>query len=412
MQKLIVQNFGPIRSLELEVQDIMVFIGPSASGKSTIAKLLHILGNAGTLLAKPNGRGSAEEAAPAYAAQWIAMPADNGLAAFLRASFPANVWQADTYLEFSFHQGLHIKITGKDISININYLLFIKIEKFRKDYTAQLPPLDNYFGEYTFRYFFPAQRSLIASFSAAIRPKLWALTEHQLFPPLTQQYVNAVEQLIELLTIHPELPETYTPQAAAIARQILKGKYQVIRGQEFIIQDTITTPLIQASSGQQETANLVERLLLLTANRKYPSAFQAVIEEPEAHLYPEDQDRLVQLCALAANIQGTPEGVVYAKGEFQYPEMILTTHSPYILTSLNNLIYAHQVGQKHPEAAAELVPQELWLDPARVQAYFVEDGTIRSLIDEETQLIRAEEIDGVSEKINAVFDQLISLDLK
>jgi predicted ATPase len=41
MSKLRVRNFGPIKELELEVNDYCLFIGPQVSGKSTIAKLVY-----------------------------------------------------------------------------------------------------------------------------------------------------------------------------------------------------------------------------------------------------------------------------------------------------------------------------------------------------------------------------------
>ena len=40
--KLIVKNFGPLKDIEIEVRDMVTFIGAQASGKSTIAKLLSI----------------------------------------------------------------------------------------------------------------------------------------------------------------------------------------------------------------------------------------------------------------------------------------------------------------------------------------------------------------------------------
>ena len=45
MQKLIIRNFGPLENVELEVKDFMVFIGPQATGKSTIAKLVYYFKN-------------------------------------------------------------------------------------------------------------------------------------------------------------------------------------------------------------------------------------------------------------------------------------------------------------------------------------------------------------------------------
>jgi energy-coupling factor transporter ATP-binding protein EcfA2 len=41
--KLTVKNFGPLTNIDIKIKDIMVFIGPQASGKSTVAKICSIL---------------------------------------------------------------------------------------------------------------------------------------------------------------------------------------------------------------------------------------------------------------------------------------------------------------------------------------------------------------------------------
>lgn len=41
MQKLIVDNFKQITHAEIEIKDFLLLIGPQASGKSTIAKLIY-----------------------------------------------------------------------------------------------------------------------------------------------------------------------------------------------------------------------------------------------------------------------------------------------------------------------------------------------------------------------------------
>ena len=38
MQKIEIRNFGPIKELNLDIKDFSIFIGPQASGKSTIAQ--------------------------------------------------------------------------------------------------------------------------------------------------------------------------------------------------------------------------------------------------------------------------------------------------------------------------------------------------------------------------------------
>jgi predicted ATPase len=41
MAKIVIEDFGPLAKVELEIQDFMLFIGPQASGKSTLAKLIY-----------------------------------------------------------------------------------------------------------------------------------------------------------------------------------------------------------------------------------------------------------------------------------------------------------------------------------------------------------------------------------
>jgi predicted ATPase len=40
--QLIVKNFGPIKSVNLDLKNVNVFIGPQASGKSALAKIYTI----------------------------------------------------------------------------------------------------------------------------------------------------------------------------------------------------------------------------------------------------------------------------------------------------------------------------------------------------------------------------------
>jgi predicted ATPase len=42
MQKLSIKNFGPISELNININKVMVFIGPQASGKSTVSKSIYL----------------------------------------------------------------------------------------------------------------------------------------------------------------------------------------------------------------------------------------------------------------------------------------------------------------------------------------------------------------------------------
>lgn len=54
-----------------------------------------------------------------------------------------------------------------------------------------------------------------------------------------------------------------------------------------------------------------------------------IIEEPEAHLYPSLQNKLMEFIAYFANVNQS--------------SVLITTHSPYILTSVNALYCAGKV---------------------------------------------------------------------
>ncbi|MEH2941881.1 AAA family ATPase [Lachnospiraceae bacterium KK002] len=55
-----------------------------------------------------------------------------------------------------------------------------------------------------------------------------------------------------------------------------------------------------------------------------------IVEEPEAHLYPSLQHKLVEFIAYFANIN--------------HSSVLITTHSPYILTSVS-LCKSNKIGQ-------------------------------------------------------------------
>ena len=123
-----------------------------------------------------------------------------------------------------------------------------------------------------------------------------------------------------------------------------------------------------------------------------------IIEEPELNLYPTTQKKLVEYL-----IEKCTQGD---------NRLIITTHSPYILTALNNCIEASNVRKLHPESEAEvdkLVPRQYQIDYEDVMAYFVADGTAKPIMNEEYQIIDANALDDVSDELGAVFDKLIEL---
>ncbi|GAB2707506.1 hypothetical protein GCM10011495_31740 [Hymenobacter frigidus] len=97
-------------------------------------------------------------------------------------------------------------------------------------------------------------------------------------------------------------------------------------------------------------------------------------------------------------------------------QLFLTTHTPYLLTAFNNLIYAGQLADTlHDDAAGlakldAVVPKKLRLHLADFRVYGLENGRATLMIDEETGLLRADSLDSVSDVTADQFGDLMALD--
>jgi AAA15 family ATPase/GTPase len=157
-----------------------------------------------------------------------------------------------------------------------------------------------------------------------------------------------------------------------------------------------TIRLTESSNGIQSTLPLLlaVRFLFEKVGKKNAKDISIAIEEPELSLFPSTQIELLKY-------------ILEMITPLNY-HLTITTHSPYTLTTVNNLIYAYQVGQKD-ESVNDIIPKKLWLNPGDVGAWFVENGTVRSIIDEENMQIKAEEIDKISEILNQEYDKIMDL---
>jgi hypothetical protein len=101
-----------------------------------------------------------------------------------------------------------------------------------------------------------------------------------------------------------------------------------------------------------------------------------------------------------------------SKGNTPY-QFLITTHSPYILTALNNLLLAGKLANKlRGEKKKELfniVDGDMVLSIKNMQCYSLEDGFSSSIISSENELIESDVIDEVSDDLSCEFDKLLEL---
>lgn len=99
---------------------------------------------------------------------------------------------------------------------------------------------------------------------------------------------------------------------------------------------------------------------------------KVIIEEPELNLFPETQQKLIYYMLGQLNVSPKEH------------QLVITTHSPYILFSLNNCMMGGLVKDKIPEEKRnEFESYHSWIDPKKVSIYEIHDGELKPIQDED-----------------------------
>ena len=429
MQKVEIKNFGPIKELKLDIKDFMLFIGPQASGKSTIAKTIFFFKSLNDDLvkyvmsaleqndfSKPIGSYSKMIRKKFIEYFGLSFHLDNII---LKYYYSESVWISITlekrhsYITPNFSSSFattikqlinNAEVFSNSVKSNNPLLLtskdLMQTESKKREFISQTTKDCNMlFGDERELLFIPAGRSLLATLADQlqfIEPKKLDflmrtfVSKINLLKPIFNQSLNEIIKARKLLTLS-EIDVSRTKLAEDIIQKVLKGKYQFDKDGEKIYIDNSDkfVKLNYASSGQQEALWIL--LLLFITILEQQNVF-IVIEEPEAHLFPEAQKEISALIALLSNMKQS--------------QVIITTHSPYILASVNNLILAHKIGKKHPEKVTTKINKHLWINRDKVFAAMVQLGVVSEIVDPEIDIIQQEHIDRVSQIINEEFDYL------
>lgn len=114
------------------------------------------------------------------------------------------------------------------------------------------------------------------------------------------------------------------------------------------------------------------------------------IEEPEQNLFPESQQALVNHIATCINQASRRTG--------KSSSVVITTHSPYIITAFNVLLKAGIAQKKNPETTYGIVPKDAIITIDDIRAYYIaEQGTMLNIMDEEISMIGGQDLDHASD---------------
>lgn len=461
MQKIIIKNFGPIKEVELEIQDFMVFIGPQASGKSTIAKLVYFFkslqddiifhwseqfekDNLISMISNPEERfltiGSISDlyrrithkfrdifGNPRYMKKemllsyyftdslHISVKLNENKAILINLSNDFHELLTRTFTQSSYiGETYHVETNEKTGETKQTLIM----SKKQSQYSVFLSTLMNGLADIKPINFIPTSRALLNQYGYFLL-QLQTLSGVQELPKLNSldiNYLNLLKNAKDLLKdqsiseflsqeeVYFHTQENYKhidflKLLQTLKKKIIKGEYEIDKdGTERIrLTDDVVIGIEHSSSGQQEAISILLYLIYLAMMKDY-SAY-SIIEEPEVHLYPISQKYMMDALSLILNFS-------------KRNQILITTHSPYILTSLNNLLTAYKTAQMSEAAKEEvkqMLPEEVWLNPEKLAVYFVAEGVIKSVVNDKTGLIGEQELDEVSDLIGDEFDNLMEI---
>jgi predicted ATP-dependent endonuclease of OLD family len=182
-------------------------------------------------------------------------------------------------------------------------------------------------------------------------------------------------------------------------KKILKARVERRMGITWLISDDgREVPLSKASSGQQEIFYILLLLSrLFTFKFYYGRRHYIFIEEPEAHLFPLGQKLVLEfICEIFNKEDGFPMKV------------FITTHSPYVLNVVNNMLAKGNIISEFPDYEEDILKDKESKDIPilryeDVSAVFVkENGNIEKILDkfDEGYLINPEVINDISIRIS------------
>lgn len=206
----------------------------------------------------------------------------------------------------------------------------------------------------------------------------------------TEENITFIEKFKNQIRILDSLPKENNVHINQIVEDYLKNNKN---RKEFKFFNQTLTP----SNHDDTTEKKSYALLQFVGELNTPHTTAFFIEEPELNLYPETQRALMNQIITSIN-----------KAEHS---IFITTHSPYLLTSINNLMYAAEVGKENETAVDKIIPKNRWVHKTDVAAWKIDNLTFKlhSLLDEEIAMLKAEEIDDVSNIINNEFDNLFDI---
>ena len=441
MQHIIIKNNGPVKNFEMDVNKYNILIGEQATGKSTIAKSIYYSRYIKTLISNfliqimENGKyygENVEKTKPFYKC----------ISHKLKETFIhlfGYSWELDPKfrIQYSFTGDIVFEIKLASRSSGKKYITEWYSEKLKKEIRSLqeealsmyeesnrlhlslelardnkernreyiLHKINEVFMDDQTTYYIPAGRSMLTLMSAS-RATMNSLQNLDFIMDRFLELIDGIRGVYQegLGTAYKYFPRgDRLFDVHDMASQIIdmqKGEYRSERSQEILRVNSGNNQYEDiginfASSGQQEIMWLLNFLYVLML--KAEKAF-VIIEEPEAHIYPTLQKRIVDFIIQFTNICN---GNVF-----------VTTHSPYVLMSMNNAYYAGCIAEDNKQQEVSKIVKPIYrIQKGMLSAMKINSGmhkNVTNLLDENGEIC-SYLIDDISSEINEIYTSLFMI---
>lgn len=426
MENLTIENFLVLSKVDIPIKKVNIVIGPQSVGKSIIAKVLYFIYSIPNEIRDGIFEGSQEK------------EIFEKLTDSFKKIFPPSYWSINNFkivyklddlvitisnvqerkkslnIEFNKHylsefkqltllnnkfdQVIRQRLMELDLKFNSNESLKYKLESTEIKFEIFNQALENssfknFFNKSGSR-FIPAARAIFSIFSDNLS------LENQTDDPIIKKFTEMYKRTSNF----HEIVRCDTPKNSSeemrfkvqqIFEKILKGKFVLKDKKPFLSINNQIISVKNVSSGQQE----ILPLMILTCFDIFVTSTKLspyFIEEPEAHLFPEAQCEIMNLISLLTyNFDS---------------QFFITTHSPYLLSILNNFIYANELIENKKITIQDFHKISSDGYPLKfddIYAFSIKDGCSVSIMDDDYKLVDTNFLDTASNTAENIFNKLL-----
>lgn len=411
IMKIDIYNFGPIKEAHVETKKYNFFIGTTSSGKSVMAKLITIGNEFDFKTIKENDRDTFCELLREYSIDYpitdttrisivtdeYAFSIDAQSMSFkgLQQSllFDLSNYQHSDYSDYIREIMSYASKSNQGIAAIPDYISSI-IPMADKQDLSEITQAQQNIIYYTYRdayqehlepVYIPAERMLLSLFTNSIFS-------------LISKDVNIPNSIKKFGSLY-ERAKRRTP-VLSIDFMGAQVHFKKESPDTIQLEDKTSITFSQASSGFQ---SIIPMWTVLCDSLNARTKRTVTVEEPELNAFPTLQNQMVMnMMKLVASSQNN---------------IVVTTHSPYVLSVVDNLIYAHDVYAKcegHDDLKSDiagLIDPTMMIDFDDVSAYeFTPEGVVRSTLDYEIRSTGAYTIDQASNATSDIYNRLGSID--